>query len=73
MSGTMPTRTCSISATAPSGRWAASRPDIGMGDDGNYYLYDAQFPNVAVQLTFVQNVGEDQAGADQDDSDEDDQ
>jgi hypothetical protein len=44
-----------------------------MGDDGNYYLYDAQFPNVAVQLTFVQNVGEDQAGADQDDSDEDDQ
>jgi len=46
---------------------------IGMGDDGNYYLYDAQFPNVAVQLTFVQNVGEDQAGADQDDSDEDDQ
>jgi hypothetical protein len=38
---------------------------IDMGDDGNYYLYDAQFPDVAVQLTFVQNIGDDQAGADQ--------
>jgi hypothetical protein len=37
---------------------------IGIGDDGNYYLYDAQFPDLAVQLTFVQNVGDDQAGAD---------
>jgi hypothetical protein len=39
---------------------------IDIGDDGNYYLYDAQFPGVTVQLTFVQNVGDDQAGADQD-------
>jgi hypothetical protein len=39
---------------------------IGIGDDGNYYLYDAQFPDVAVQLTFVQNPGDDQAGAEQD-------
>jgi hypothetical protein len=43
---------------------------IGIGDDGNYYLFDAQFPNVAVQLAFVQNIGEDQAGADQDDGDQ---
>jgi hypothetical protein len=39
---------------------------IDQGDDGNYYLYDAQFPDVAVQLTFVQNIGDDQAGDDQD-------
>jgi hypothetical protein len=44
---------------------------IDVGDDGNYYLYDAAFPDVAVQLTFVQNVGDDQACAD--DSDGDDQ
>jgi len=43
---------------------------IGIGDDGNYYLYDAQFPDVAVQLTFVQNIGDDQAGADEDQGDE---
>jgi hypothetical protein len=42
---------------------------IDIGDDGNYYLYDAQFPDVAVQLTFVQNLGDDQAGADQDQGD----
>jgi hypothetical protein len=41
---------------------------VDMGDDGNYYLYDAQDPNVAVQLTFVQNLGDDQAGAEQDGS-----
>jgi hypothetical protein len=41
---------------------------IGIGDDGNYYLYDAQFPDAAVQLTFVQNIGDDQAGADGDQS-----
>jgi hypothetical protein len=40
---------------------------IDIGDDGNYYLYDAQFPDAAVQLTFVQNIGDDQTGADQDD------
>jgi hypothetical protein len=38
---------------------------IDIGDDGNYYLYDSQFPGVAVQLTFVQNVGDDQSRADQ--------
>ncbi|MGC9952485.1 MAG: hypothetical protein ABSF64_39610 [Bryobacteraceae bacterium] len=43
---------------------------IGVGGDGNYYLYDAQFPDVAVQLTFVQNIGDDQAGADEDDGDQ---
>jgi hypothetical protein len=43
---------------------------IGMGDDGNYYLYDAQFPDESVQLTFVQNIGDDQAGADQDQDDQ---
>jgi hypothetical protein len=40
---------------------------IDIGDDGNYYLYDTQYPGVAVQLTFVQNLGDDQAGADQGD------
>ncbi len=38
---------------------------IDIGDDGNYYLYDAKYPDTAVQLTFVQNVGDDQAGVDQ--------
>jgi hypothetical protein len=39
------------------GNWAFQTDDlyIDIGDDGNYYLYDAQFPGVAVQLTFVQN------------------
>jgi hypothetical protein len=46
---------------------------IDVGDDGNYYLYDAQFPDVAVQLTFVQNIGDDQAGADEDQGDQSDQ
>jgi hypothetical protein len=50
------------------GNWAlaADYLYVDIGDDGNYYLYDAQNPNVAVQLTFVQNLGDDQAGADQD-------
>jgi hypothetical protein len=39
---------------------------VDLGDDGNYYLYDAQFPDVAVQLTFVQNLGDDQVGTDGD-------
>jgi hypothetical protein len=43
---------------------------VDIGDDGNYYLYDTQFPDVAVQLTFVQNLGDDQAGADQDQEDQ---
>jgi hypothetical protein len=38
---------------------------IGIGGDGNYYLYDAQFPDMAIQLTFVQNPGDDQADEDQ--------
>ena len=48
------------------GNWALQTDYlyIGIGDDGNYYLYDAQFPDLAVQLTFVQNIGDDQAGAD---------
>jgi hypothetical protein len=48
------------------GNWALQSDYlyIGIGDDGNYYLYDAQFPDLAVQLTFVQNIGDDQAGAD---------
>jgi hypothetical protein len=50
------------------GEWAVGMDYlyIDQGDDGNYYLYDAQFPNVAIQLTFVQNIGDDQAGAEQD-------
>ncbi len=53
------------------GNWALATDYlyIDIGDDGNYYLYDAQNPDVAVQLTFVQNLGDDQAGADQDQSD----
>jgi hypothetical protein len=35
---------------------------IDLGDDGNYYLYDAKFPDVAIQLTFMQNIGDDQPG-----------
>jgi hypothetical protein len=51
------------------GNWAfqADYLYIDIGDDGNYYLYDAQFPEVAVQLTFVQNIGDDQAGAEDED------
>jgi hypothetical protein len=47
------------------GNWGFQSDDlyIDIGDDGNYYLYDAAFPDTAVQLTFVQTVGEDQAGA----------
>jgi hypothetical protein len=50
------------------GNWELATDNlyVDIGDDGNYYLYDAQFPDVAVQLTFVQNLGDDQAGADQD-------
>jgi hypothetical protein len=50
------------------GNWALATDYlyVDIGDDGNYYLYDAQYPNLAVQLTFVQNMGDDQAGADQD-------
>jgi hypothetical protein len=50
------------------GNWALATDSlyVDVGDDGNYYLYDAQFPNVAVQLTFVQNIGDDQAADDQD-------
>jgi hypothetical protein len=46
------------------GNWALQSDYlyVGIGDDGNYYLYDAQFPDLAVQLTFVQNIGDDQAG-----------
>jgi len=43
---------------------------IDIGDDGNYYLYDAQFPDLSVQLTFVENIGDDQAGAGEDQNDE---
>lgn len=57
------------------GNWAFQTDSlyIDIGDDGNYYLYDAQFPDVAVQLTFVQNVGDDQAAADDGAADEADQ
>jgi hypothetical protein len=50
------------------GNWALATDYlyVDIGDDGNYYLYDTQFPDLAVQLTFVQNLGDDQAGADQD-------
>jgi hypothetical protein len=53
------------------GYWALATDAlyIDIGGDGNYYLYDTQFPGVAVQLTFVQNPGDDQAGADQDTGD----
>jgi hypothetical protein len=52
--------------------WAFQTDDlyIDIGDDGNYYLYDSQFPDAAVQLTFVQNIGDDQAGADQEQGDQ---
>jgi hypothetical protein len=55
------------------GNWAlqADYFYIGLGGDGNYYLYDAQFPDVAVQLTFVQNPGDDQTGDDGDQSADD--
>jgi len=43
---------------------------IDIGDDGNYYLYDAQFPDMAVQLTFVQNIGDDQAADAQEQGDQ---
>ncbi|MGA7524462.1 MAG: hypothetical protein WBW84_18560 [Acidobacteriaceae bacterium] len=45
------------------GTWGLATDDlyVDIGDDGNYYLYDTQFPDVAVQLTFVQNPGDDQA------------
>lgn len=51
------------------GNWALATDYlyIDIGDDGNYYLYDSQFPDFAVQLTYVQNMGDDQAGADQGD------
>jgi hypothetical protein len=50
------------------GKWALGTDYlyVDIGDDGNYYLYDTQFPDVAVQLTFVQSMGDDQASADQD-------
>ena len=38
---------------------------IGMGSDGNYYLFDSEIPAFAVQLTFVQDIGDDQAGAEE--------
>jgi hypothetical protein len=34
---------------------------IDIGDDGNYYLYDTNQPDLAIQLTFVQAKGDDQA------------
>jgi hypothetical protein len=40
---------------------------VDIGDDGNYYLYDTQFPGLAVQVTFVQNPGEDQDQGDESD------
>jgi hypothetical protein len=48
------------------GNWALGSDYlyVDVGDDGNYYLYDAQNPDLAIQLTFVQNLGDDQAGAD---------
>lgn len=56
-----------VIGTVP-GNWALQSDYlyIDVGDDGNYYLYNAQYPDLAVQLTFVQNVGDDQADTDQD-------
>jgi len=34
---------------------------VDVGDDGNYYLYDRNQPGLAIQLTYVQNLGDDQA------------
>jgi len=34
---------------------------IDIGDDGNYYLYDSAQPDFAIQLTYVQRMGDDQA------------
>ncbi len=34
---------------------------IDVGDDGNYYLYDAIFPGLAIQLSANVNLGDDQA------------
>lgn len=50
------------------GNWAPGSDYlyIDIGDDGNYYLYDTQYPDMAIQLTFVQNPGDDQAGAEED-------
>jgi len=48
------------------GNWALATDNlyVDIGDDGTYYLYDAQYPDFALQLTFVQSVGDDQAGDD---------
>jgi hypothetical protein len=56
-----------VMGTVPD-NWALHRDYlyIDLGDDGNYYLYNAQDPDFAVQLTFVQNVGDDQVDTDQD-------
>jgi len=40
---------------------------VDYGDDGNYYLYDALNPGVAIPLSAADNAGDDQAGADDDD------
>jgi hypothetical protein len=44
------------------GTWNAALDDlyIDLGEDGNYYLYDRAQPDLAIQLTFVQAVGDDQ-------------
>lgn len=38
---------------------------IDLGADGNYYLYNARFPERPVMLTYVENVGDDQTTPDQ--------
>lgn len=40
---------------------------VDFGDDGNYYLYDALNPGVAIPLSAADNAGDDQAAADDDD------
>lgn len=44
---------------------------IDVGDDGNYYLYDAAFPGLAIQLSAGVNIGDDQADNYQDPADQD--
>jgi len=54
------------------GNWALGTDYlyVDIGDHGNYYLYDTKFPDVAIQLTFVLNIGDDQAGDGQDQDDQ---
>jgi hypothetical protein len=60
-----------VIGTVP-GNWGLQADSfyVGLGEDGNYYLYNARFPDMALQLTFVENPGDDQVSDDGDPGDE---